>query len=295
MKISKFLIGIIICFLLGSWVAVGCNPVRQIATPTATLIPTFTPTRSSTPTLFPALEATPTKPNIPDTGWILLQPGLERRKINIHNDQDQWVESLYILRLDQNHFRLDVAYHETPQTLENWQTETHALIVVNGGYFREENDKYIPTGLIIVDRETIGSSYGAFAGMLAITGSGAKLRWLANKPYDPNESLLAALQSFPVLVKPGGKLGFPEQYEDNLQARRTVIGQDQDGRMLLMVADQGYFTLHQLSVYLTESDLNLNIAINLDGGPSSGILLADPQEIIPAQSLLPLVITVYVR
>lgn len=199
------------------------------------------------------------------------------------------------MRLDQNYFRLEVAYHETPQTLENWQAETQSLIVVNGGYFREENDKYIPNGLTIAGGETIGSSYDAFAGMLAITHNGAELRWLANKPYHPNEPLWAALQSFPVLIKPGGKLGFAKQYEDNLQARRTVIGQDYEDRIILMVADQGYFTLHQLSVYLTESDLNLDIAINLDGGPSSGILLANPHEIIPAQSLLPIVITVYVR
>src|SRR5512138_2145040 len=76
---------------------------------------------------------------IPDTGWKFLQPGLERRLIHIYNEQGQQVESLYIYRLDQNQFRLDVAYHEKPQSLENWQTETNALIVLNGGYFRIEN------------------------------------------------------------------------------------------------------------------------------------------------------------
>jgi len=249
----------------------------------------------STKALLPALETTPTEPNEPDTGWRLLQQGLERRLIKIQNDQGEWVESVYMLRLNLKEFRLDVAYHQIPQTLEDWHAETKALIVVNGGYFRRENDKYIPDGLIIVNGEKIGSGYDEFAGMLAITDNGAQLRWLADEPYDPNEQLLAALQSFPVLVRPGGELGFPERYEDNQQARRTVIGQDKNSRIILIVASQGYFTLHQLSVYLTESDLNLDIAVNLDGGPSSGILLANPQEIIPAQTLLPLVITAYIR
>ena len=141
--------------------------------------------------------------------------------------------------------------------------------------------------------EIFGSSYDTFAGMLAIDEKGAELRWLADHPYDSNERLSAAVQSFPMLVKPGGKLGFPKEYEDNQRARRTVIGQDKDGRILFMIASQGDFTLHQLSVYLTESDLNLEIAFNLDGGPSSGILVANPQEIIPAQTLLPFVILVY--
>lgn len=294
---SKTFFGMVIGILIGSSVAVGCNPTRQTATiPTATLLPPFTPTHSSTPILLPDLEATPTiliPP--PDTGWDLLQPGLERRIITIYGNQDQWVDSLYMLRINLSQFRLDIAYHEIPQTLEAWQAETNALIVVNGGYFRRENDKYLPNGLTIVDGVAIGSSYDTFAGMLAINDHGAELRWLEDDPYDPNEPLMAALQSFPILIKPDGELGFPEQYEDNLQAQRTVIGQDIDGRMLLIITSQGYFTLHQLSVYLTESNLNLDIAINLDGGPSSGILVANPHEIIPAETLLPLVILVYVR
>jgi hypothetical protein len=131
--------------------------------------------------------------------------------------------------------------------------------------------------------------------MLAIHELGAELRWLIEKPYDPAERLLAALQSFPVLVKPGGQLGFPEQHEDNIPARRTVIAQDRDGRILFLIAPRGTFTLHQLSVYLTESDLNLDIAINLDGGPSAGILVAHPWEVIGSQTSLPFVILVYAR
>jgi hypothetical protein len=62
-----------------------------------------------------------------------------------------------------------------------------------------------------------------------------------------------------------------------------------------MVAPQGYFTLHELSVYLTESDLNLDVALNLDGGGSTGILIANPREIISPNTLLPFVILVYPR
>lgn len=257
--------------------------------PTATPTPTATLTPTSTPTVLPTLET------IPDTGWYWVRPGLERRSIKLYNDQDQQVEALYLLRLDPNLFQLDVAFHETARTLETWQTETGALIVVNGGYFRIENNRHFPNGLTIVNGETFGSSYDPFAGMLAISDSKVELRWLADQPYDPYEPLRAALQSFPVLVKPGGVLGFAAQHEDNLKARRTVIGQDRQGRILFMVAPRGYFTLHQLSLYLTGSDLQLHIALNLDGGPSSGILLADPQEIIPSLSLLPFVILVYPR
>ena len=201
--------------------------------------------------------------------------------IEIHDDQNQQVESLYVWRLDQNYFRMDVAFDETPKSLETWQEETNAAMVVNGGYFSIENERYFPDGLTIVNGKAFGRSFEGFGGMLAINQDRAELRWLVEKPYNSYEPLQAALQSFPILVQPGGKLGFGAERENNARARRTVIGQDKEGRILFIVAPEGYFTLHQLSVYLTGSDLNLDIAVNLDGGGSTGILVANPREIIP--------------
>lgn len=215
--------------------------------------------------------------------------------IRLYTGQDQQIESLYIFRLDQNLFRLDVAFHATSQSLEDWQKETNAVMVVNGGFFRVEDEKYVPNGLTIVDGEILGSSYEGFGGMLAIDETWAQLRSLAERPYTPGEPLRAGLQSFPILVKPGGELGFPAEFEDNLQARRTVIAQDREGRLLFLLAPRGHFTLHQLSLSLTESDLNIDIALNLDGGPSSGLMLAEPREVIPSQTLLPIVILVFGR
>jgi uncharacterized protein YigE (DUF2233 family) len=224
-----------------------------------------------------------------------LQPGLERRTIQIYDEQNQPVEALQIWRLDQDYFRMEVAYDETPRSLETWQRETNALMVVNGGFYSVENERYSPNGLTIVDGKAAGRSFNGFWGMLAITGARAELRWLAQKPYNSYEPLQAALQSFPILVQPGGELGFGAEKENNVSARRTVIGQDKAGRILFIVAPQGYFTLHQLSVYLTGSDLNLEIAVNLDGGGSTGILVASPHEVIPPARPLPFVILVYAR
>ncbi len=227
--------------------------------------------------------------------WPQLGPGLERRVIPIYDDQKQQVESLYIWRLDQNQFRLDIAFAETPKSLQTWQEETNAAMVINGGYFSIDNGRYSPDGLTIVNGEAFGNSFEGYGGMLATHQDRAELRSLVQKPYDSSEPLQAALQSFPVLVQPGGKLGFGADREDNARARRTVIAQDKNGRILFIVAPEGYFTLHQLSAYLTESNLNLDIAVNLDGGGSTGVLVANPHEIIPSKVLLPFVILVYPR
>ena len=252
-------------------------------------------TPAATFTATPLLSLPPTLDPLPDPGWSRLQPGLERRVIPIYNDQNQHVESLHVWRLDQKYFRMDVASDETPKSLEAWQRETNAAIVLNGGYYSMENERYFPNGLTIVNGHAYGRSYNGFGGMLAIDDSRAELRWLVQRPYNSDEPLKAALQSFPILVRPGGEPGYGAERESNVRARRTVIGQDKDGRILLIVAPQGYFTLHHLSVYLTESDLDLDIAVNLDGGGSTGILVANPPEIIPANRALPFVILVYAR
>ena len=190
---------------------------------------------------------------------------------------------------------MDVAFDRRPKSLETWQKETNAALVVNGGYFSIENERYFADGLTIINGEATGRTFDGFGGMLAIQKSGAELRWLVEKPYDSHEGLQAALQSFPILVKPGGELGFGAERENMARARRTVIAQDKQERILFIVAPQGYFTLHQLSVYLTQSDLNLDIALNLDGGGSTGLLVANPHELIPSKVLLPFVILVYPR
>ena len=230
-----------------------------------------------------------------ESGWFLIQPGLERRVIDVYNNQNQHVESVHIWRLEQEYFRLDVAHQDTPQTLEAWQQETNAAMVVNGGYYSISDESYFPDGLTIVNGRASGKSFKGFGGMLAIRDQQAELRWLAEKPYNPHEALHAALQSFPILVRPGGGLGFGPEKENHASARRTVIAQDTQGRILFIVAPQGYFTLHQLSRYLTESDLDLDIAINLDGGGSTGILVANPRELISTTRPIPFVILVHPR
>ena len=264
-------------------------------TPAVIFTPTRSPILTSTPTPRPVPSLPGTVEPTTDAGWSLLQPGLERRVMRIYNDQNQHVESLYIWRLDQNYFRMDVTYAERPKSLEAWQKETNAALVLNGGYFSVEDERYFPDGLTIVNGEAFGSSFDGFGGMLAIDQSRAELRWLVQKPYNSSEALQAALQSFPILVQPGGELGFPAERENHARARRTVIAQDKEDRILLLVAPEGYFTLHQLSVYLTGSDLQLDIAVNLDGGGSTGILVANPREIISPKTLLPFVILVYAR
>jgi uncharacterized protein YigE (DUF2233 family) len=77
-----------------------------------------------------------------------------------------------------------------------------------------------------------------------------------------------------MLVHSGGKPGIAEDDGTHRVARRTVVGQDRKGRIVFVISSEMFFTLKTLSTFLAASDLELDTALNLDGGPSSGMLIA---------------------
>jgi len=213
---------------------------------------------------------------------------MEVRSLNVRLEAS--TERVTVVRVDPNtrRFRVIYAPGEAYQ-VSAWAQQTGGALVVNAGYFTAD---HFATGLLISQGETHGVSYDDYAGMFAVTGADeASVRWLRAWPYQPDEVLNEAVQSFPVLVKPGGVMGFPADADDGRPARRTVIAQDREGRILLMIAPRGYFSLHTLAVWLTESDLAIDVALNLDGGPSSGLWLAG-EVMIDSMVPVPAVIVV---
>ncbi len=237
----------------------GCDePLLSTVTPvlTDTLWPTFTPA-PPTPTARPA-----------DTGWEPVVAGIEVRSLDVA--VGELTERVTLARVDPAAVRFRVLYDpEAPASIQGWAARSGADLVINAGYFTEE---HTTIGLTISEGDTHGASYGDYAGMFAVTTDDrVNVRWLRISPYQPAESLRAAVQSFPILVKPGGVLGFDAEADDGRASRRSVVGQDAGGRILFAVAPGGAFTLHDLSRWMSRSDLGLDIAINLDGGTSSGL------------------------
>ena len=256
--------------------------------PTPTPTPLPSPTPWPTPTPYPTPWPTPT-PEPPDTGWQSLQPGVELRQVRV--DAGDITERLTLVRLDPTTVRFRVHYDPTaPRLVAAWAGMLQSLLVVNGAYFTPENETL---GLLVSDGKKWGSSYGEFAGMFAVNPSLAEgeekvsVRWLHDHPYDPDEPLKQALQSFPVLVKPGGVMGFPADADDGRPARRTVVAQDRQGRILLIVAPWGCLSLHELARFLAGSDLALEVALNLDGGNSTGLWLKTGESSVKINSLVP--------
>ena len=275
-----------IVLFVGLLVILACN--APLFTPWPTPTPTNTPTPTATPT--PIIPPTPT-PLPADTGWQSIQAGIEVRSLNVAVGAN--TERVTVARLDPTAVIFRMLYAPgTPALVSAWAQQTGATLVVNAGYFTEQQ---VVTGLTISNRERFGTPFGDFAGMFAVTEAGdVSVRWLRTWPYDPTEPLREAVQCFPVLVKPGGVMGFPADGDDGRPARRTVIAQDYSGRILMLVAPRGFFSLHALATWLAESDLEVDIALNLDGGASSGLWMPNVAQ-IDALTAVPVVIAVMSR
>lgn len=281
--------------LLASGLVSGC-----VSFPSPT--PSPTPATLSSPAILPTPSPWPTPtPEPPDTGWQPLGPGVELRQIRVEasppatpsatpttgSPETRAAERLTIVRLDPAHVYFRVHYDpQIPRHLSTWATYLQQpTLIINGGYFTPENQT---TGLLISDGQAWGGVYGDFAGLFAVTaGEQVSVRWLRDRPYDPAEPLAQAVMSFPVLVKPGGVMGFPADADDGTPARRTVVAQDNQGQILFIVAPRGVLSLHQVAVFLAGSDLEIDVALNLDGGFSTGLWLEAGDSSIKVDSHVP--------
>ncbi len=223
------------------------------------------------PTRMPTLAPSPTAAENSDGGWIVAASGIEVRTFVIDVGVADTSVPVYAVRLDPATIRVRIRYApDAPQLLRTWFVAHRPLVAVNGGFFTAENRA---TALIVSDGTVYGTSYAGFGGMLAAAPDGRIwIQVLRDEPYDPDIPLDQAIQSFPMLIYPGGVVA---SINDNGQrARRTVVAMDRAGRMLLIVCPTSAFSLQELATWLASSDLEIDRALNLDGGSSSGIFVS---------------------
>lgn len=260
--------------------------------PTATIRPTGTPAPSLTPRPSPSPE--------PPT-WGRIAPGVQRALIPvpIPGTEEAWL--VYTLRLDPARIDMRVLYDGTARDLPGWQETSRAPILFNGSFFTGEA---APVGRIVSDGLLYGgplsAAYGpesiGVIGMFTLLDGVPELFTAGRSDYSPRDMRFdQALECYPILLLPGQQPAYLE--DSGNRARRTVIGIDEEGYIVVMVIEQPIFSLYELAHWLPGSGLALDSALNLDGGRSSGMLVSLPAESIgiPAYVPLPIVVAVYLR
>lgn len=256
------------------------------------LAPGCTLTRATIPPPTPTPTSAPTP--VSGDGWETVRPGIEQRTARVPG-QGPFGAQAMIVRVDPALATFQVAYQPgDPLSLSEWRAALPgAAVIVNGGFFDEFSRAL---GLVVSEGQAYGQSFSGFGGMFQVTEAGPRVRSLVSEPY-LGEPLWHAVQSFPMLIEAGGVLA-PRGDGFDVPARRTIIAQDGAGRILLIVTPLSEVSFSAAQDWLLSADLDVRIALALDGGRSTGLALdhvEGPDDLYPAFDRLPSVIAVFPR
>ncbi len=201
-----------------------------------------------------------------NTHWQAIDEDLIYREFVLSSPKKD-IETI-VYKFDSSDFISSIE-HNQPKRFTEWASELNSNLLINGGFFNEMNN---PTGWLVIDGQTIGDNqYSPDAsGMLFIKDGKIDILDSAIPSSIRVTSTISIMQSFPVIIHKGGLPGIEEDSEKI--ARRTILAKDKIGNFLIIIVDQTPVSLYNLMQGLLASDLDIDIALNLDGGPSTGLI-----------------------
>lgn len=250
----------------------GCN--------LPTSIPTAPPQNTPLPAATAPSQAT----------WQQIAAGLEQRIYQIGNGQ-----TLIVVRVDPNQYTFRAHYRPGESLrVEGWRDSlAGAVAIINANFFDADNRI---RGVLVADGVEYGQSYVDFGGQFQVQNGTPRVRSNILEPYVSGEPVEQLVQAFPMLVLEGTQ-AFTNTNPDR-QTRRTIIAQDINGLILLMVTPTIGPTLLDLAAYLPTTDMQIVNALNLDGGGSTMLYLNTPETgeyFLRSRDPVPAVLAVYPR
>lgn len=251
------------------------------------------PQSTAQPTATPPPTVNPPTPEVSFEDWLPVEPGLEARNIDLAG-----VQAL-LVRIDPTQLEVQLLYDPSnPRTVAGWNDFSGAVLTINAGFFEPD---YTSSGLLIVSGREYGRSYAEReetgyrrSGVLTIDQQGASIHLVSTYSYPATQDIQFALEGFPLLIDNGAAVDFalPER-----RASRTVVALDTRGRLLLILVYDQPVTLEELQSGLLEisGELGITSALNLDGGPSSGVAITAGEFKLEKNSLseVPIVLAVF--
>jgi exopolysaccharide biosynthesis protein len=253
--------------LLKALLLVGCN---------------LTGIRDAIPTMAP-----PTATPLPADGWEIVLPGIERRWMQ--PDGLGPFAAVVVHRFDpaQVAFCAHISPNDPLYNTQWRERYPDALAYVNANFFDFSNTAL---GLVVSDGVAYGASYVNRGGMFAVQGGIPRVQPLISQPYD-GAALDQAVQGFPMLI--ADRVPNYQRGPGDRVSRRTVVAQDSQGRILWLSTTLLGMSLDQTAEFLSESDLDIVHALNLDGGGSMMLDIAGAS--LPSLDPVPVILAVYSR
>jgi uncharacterized protein YigE (DUF2233 family) len=213
--------------------------------------------------------------------WDRLQDGLEFVVWNPEARCEEKVPALLVLKIDPERFRFSTYYFQdegmaAPPAIQEWQHRTGASVVFNAGLFRAD---YSYLGLLRKEGRWLGAKpHPRWQGLFVAEPVGAQTRLPKARVVDlgtepalgQNLPYREAAQSIMLLDRTGN----PRVRHSGKRAHQTVVGEDQGGRILIIKTTEAV-ALWELAVCLRGGPLGIALAMAMDGGASSDVLVQD--------------------
>ncbi len=202
---------------------------------------------------------------------------MERRSVTYNDGRSV---TFIIVEVDPNEFKWGLADDSSaPKNVMAWRQELGADLVINGSYFDElmqSTGYYHAAGATSTrvpwpsrDSQSDELSY---TGLVQIVDGNLKLFYLPAEPLKESAPDVAAFLTFPTLVAEGKSL---IQTDSQKFAHRTILAKDINDVPYIIITESGLPSLYEAAEWLVNQPEKFAIAVNLDGGPSTGISYAD--------------------
>jgi hypothetical protein len=223
--------------------------------------------------------------------WRMIRDGFEAGELAVVAAGRE-VDRIFLARISPAKFRFEVRNEATPaRSLDAWIRQLGAVLVINGSYYTPHNTPDTP---VLSDGTLLGpNTYDARAGAFVASGAFAGIRDLSQQSWQGAfKGGRDAMVSYPLLIAENGA---SRVVASQRLAKRSFVGQDLDGNIILGTTAGGFFSLPQLAAFLRQAPLSLKLALNLDGGPVAcqGISLDGFERRVCEIPALPIVLAVF--
>lgn len=189
--------------------------------------------------------------------WRQTAPGIEVREL----PGDDGVR-VTAVRIDPRQCAFRVAYaHADSAAPGDWAEQVCPAVgvAINASYFADDRT---PIGLLVVDGKQLQRHFPVH-------------QWGAFQVRDGQPELVVPTQTVPDGVTQAFECkprllvnGQCQRFKPQGPNRRSAVGMDAQGRVILAATAEGYLTLEQWAAFLQQRLQCVN-ALNLDGGPST--------------------------
>jgi hypothetical protein len=211
-----------------------------------------------------ALGATPPHAEPGALQWRALRPGFEVAQLPVLVGKQE-ADRILLARIDPARYRFQVRNDPSGRRrLDDWMADLRPLMVINGSFYDRAGRPATPA---VIDGAPAGPArYDANQGAFVSSRQSTRIVDLARQDWRAAlRGSDSAMVSYPLLLAEDGSSRAP--VGTGWLANRSFLGQDRQGRILLGTTQGAFFSLDRLADFLRRAPLDLDLALDLDGGP----------------------------